>query len=352
MVNKIKITFLIFLVFSLFFGGCASQMKTGESPSAGFIRQGYVLLDKADYRGASKMFRKAVGFDPQNARAYRGLGLAYLGLEDYYRAEVFMRKALQLDNSMSDLWGYLGDIYIRKGDEKTAMEFFDRCPPDDPHYAELHFRLGKIRLDAGDKDLAKAEFEKSLTHTEFWGGYWGMGKLAELHNDWNSALNWYRKAEQKISNPQVYLSLGDAYYQLEHYVPAFYYYMLYLGDVGDKREIRDITNEFAEVMIASSHLNFETGHIIEVLRSRLFRFDFRYFGSGQRGGGMQLDKERRYLFHFGQKLFNLMVASQQVFIFQLEGIQRLGLHFDVFQIGYHCRVLPGHLGQALIIFCI
>ena len=236
MANKIKITFLIFLVFSLFFGGCASQMKTGESPSAGFIRQGYVLLDKADYRGASKMFRKAVGFDPQNARAYRGLGLAYLGLEDYYRAEVFMRKALQLDNSMSDLWGYLGDIYIRKGDEKTAMEFFDRCPPDDPHYAELHFRLGKIRLDAGDKDLAKAEFEKSLTHTEFWGGYWGMGKLAELHNDWNSALNWYRKAEQKISNPQVYLSLGDAYYQLEHYVPAFYYYMLYLGDVGDKPE--------------------------------------------------------------------------------------------------------------------
>ncbi|MCD6594313.1 tetratricopeptide repeat protein [bacterium] len=236
MAYKIRTLFLILLVSSLFLGGCASQMKTGESPSAGFIRQGYVLLDRADYRAASKMFRKGVGFDPQNARAYRGLGLAYLGLEDYYRAEVFMRKALQLDKSMSDLWGYLGDIYIRKGDEKSAMEFFDRCPPEDSHYAELHFRLGKMRLDNGNTDIASAEFKKSLTHSEFWGGYWGMGKLAELDSDWNSALNWYRQAGQKIDNAQVNLGLADAYYQLEHYIPAFFYYTLYLGKAGDKPE--------------------------------------------------------------------------------------------------------------------
>ena len=238
MIRKHLYVVLGMLVLAVILGGCASAKKTGESPLEAALRQGKILLDRGDYKGAVKMFSKAVGYDFQNAEAYRGLGLAYYGLGDDYRAEIFLRKAIQLDPSMSDLWGFIGDLYLQRGEEQKAMEFFERCPPDDPHYAQLHFRLGKIRLDRGDTTAAREEFEKALTHSDFWGGYWGMGKLAELSGDWNSALNWYRRASQYTDDALVDLSLADAYYALGHYEPAYFYYTLYLGSVEGKPEKR------------------------------------------------------------------------------------------------------------------
>jgi len=228
MAHKIIITSLL-LAFAMLYLGCAAGARTGESPAAGYIRQGNVLIGKGDYKGASKLFRKAVGFEPQNAKAYRGLGLAYYGIEDFYRAEVFMRKALQLDPQMSELWGYLGDIYMRKGDEEAAMSFFERCPPDDPHYAELHFVLGKMRIISNKLRDADDEFTKALSHTDFWGGYWGKGRLAEIARDWNTALDWYRQAYSKAQNEDIYFGLANTYYALGHYDPAFLFYVLYCG---------------------------------------------------------------------------------------------------------------------------
>ncbi len=232
---KISAVFAAVLV-GIALTGCAASKHTGESPLSVTLRQGKILLDKGDYRGAVKMFRKAVGYDPQNAQAYRGLGLAYYGLGDDYRAEIFLRKAIQLDPSMTDLWGYIGDLYLQRGDEKTAMKYFEKCPPEDPHYAELHFRLGKMRLERGDTAAAREEFQKALSRSDFWGGYWGMGKLAELAGDWNSALNWYRQASNYTNDPLVNLALADAYYNLGHYVPAYFYYTLYIGECGGKVE--------------------------------------------------------------------------------------------------------------------
>ena len=260
--TKIALVLAVASVLAVVLSGCAASKQTGESPVAAAIRQGKILLDKGEYKDAAKMFRKAVGYDPQNAQAFRGLGLAYYALGDDYRAEIFMRKAVQLDPTMTDLWGYIGDLYLQKGDEKKAMEYFERCPPDDPHYAELHFRLGKIRLDHGDTAAAREEFQKALTHSDFWGGYWGMGKLSELSGDWNSALNWYRQASNYTDQALVDLSLGDAYYNLGHYTPAYFYYTLYLGACGGKPEkyvkkrLKQL-EKLAEIQTASDEYKIE-----------------------------------------------------------------------------------------------
>lgn len=241
MVHKVaKIITAVLLVQSvLLFFGCASH-QTGESPAASLVRQGEKLLDDGKYKASIPLFRKAVGLEPQNASAYRGLGLAYRGTGDLYRAEIFMRKALQLNKNMSDLWGYLGDIYLQKGDEKRAMSFFERCPPEDPHYAELHLRLGKMKLHEGQLDLADMEFTKALTHAEFWGGYWGKGYLAQLAGKWNEALNWYRQAHNRAQKPEILLGLAESYDTLKHIEPAFFYYTLYLGTEMSRKDRKNI----------------------------------------------------------------------------------------------------------------
>ncbi len=230
MADKVR---TISLYFSIFFlavctSGCAVN-PVGESPASPLIREGEKLLDEGQYREAIQTFRRAVGIEPQNAFAYRGLGIAYYNYGDHYRAEIFMRKALQLNKRMSDLWGYLGDIYMQKGDEEKAISFFEKCPPEDPHYAELHFRLGKIRLQSNDINAADIEFTRALTHDDFWGGYWGKGRIAQLKGDWNEALNWYRQAYNRAQKPEVLLGLAEAYDKLGHKTPAFFFYTLFIG---------------------------------------------------------------------------------------------------------------------------
>ncbi len=244
MAHKVRHILWLFALF--LFCGCASR-PSGESPAAPFVRQGYKCLEEGNYAEAVKLFRKGVGFDPMFAQAYRGLGLAYMHTGDLYRAEIFMRKALQIDSHLSDLWGYLGEIYLSRGDVERAVDFFERCPPEDPHYAQLHFTLGRMRLEAGDTAGADEEFDKALTHPDFWGGYWGKGMLAQLSGRWNDALNWYREAHRRAQKPEVLLGLADAYFALDHDAPAFFYYTLFLGTNPDGDDHVRVRERLAEL---------------------------------------------------------------------------------------------------------
>lgn len=226
--------FSIILVF--FLTGCATNHNR-ESPAAALIRHGYIALDRGDYDESASAFRKAVGYEPTNASAYRGMGLTYFAQKDNYRAEIFMRKALQLDPTLTDLWGFLGDIYLQKGDEAKAMEYFEKCPPNDPHYAELHWRLGKMFMERNEYELARAEFEKALTHENFWGGYWGMGMLSMRKGDYERALDWLMKARKRAENSETIMGLAQLFDAIGDYEKSYFYYTLAVNISEDPKVI-------------------------------------------------------------------------------------------------------------------
>lgn len=241
MAFKISIVLLL-VVLVIFLGGC-SQNRVNESPASALIRNGYIALDKCDYERSASAFRKAVGYEPQNASAYRGMGLTYFAQKDNYRAEIFMRKALQLDSSLTDLWGFLGDIYLQKGDEAKAMDFFERCPENDPHYAEFHWRLGKMFLDRGEDELAQREFEKTLIHENFWGGYWGMGMIFMKKGQYGDALDWLKKSYSKMENIETVLGLAQIFEILGDYEKAYFYYTLAVGIVVEDKTYIELTSQ-------------------------------------------------------------------------------------------------------------
>ncbi len=247
MADEVKSLLLLVIVVLIIFcaSGCAPQRC--QSPGAEFIIRGNHLLDQGKYKEAIAEFRYAIGLDPQNAQAYRGLGIAYSAIEDDYRAEVFLRKALQLDKRMTELWGFLADIFLRKGDEKQAMAYFERCPVNDPHYAELHFRIGRMRLMANEIGEAEKEFEKTLNHADFWGGYWGKGMVEKLRGNWHNALKWYKGAYARSQCKEVLLGMAEVLDTLQYVSNAIFFYTMHLGTNSDEQERERILKRVGEL---------------------------------------------------------------------------------------------------------
>ena len=97
----------------LFLGGCGMGNGAGNKTV-----QGNSALEERDYQQAQQFFQEAVQEGEQKVVAYRGLGMAYMGLAKYEEAEASFRTALEYtDNQMTenvqDIRLYLATVQYR-----------------------------------------------------------------------------------------------------------------------------------------------------------------------------------------------------------------------------------------------
>ena len=97
----------------LFLGGCGMGNGAGNKTV-----QGNSALEERDYQQAQQFFQEAVQEGEQKVVAYRGLGMAYMGLAKYEEAEASFRTALEYtDNRMTenvqDIRLYLATVQYR-----------------------------------------------------------------------------------------------------------------------------------------------------------------------------------------------------------------------------------------------
>jgi adenylate cyclase len=122
---------------------------------------------------AIRLYRDAIGLDPQYAAAWAGLANAYYWLGDAYRAprdvawlahEAALR-AVALDSTLAAGHVLLGGIaVIWDRDFATARRALDRALALDPGVAAVHAYLGTLLLAAdGDAAAARAAFQKATT---------------------------------------------------------------------------------------------------------------------------------------------------------------------------------------------
>ena len=242
----------IFAAALLFIFAMSCAHAPSGSPAAPLVREGRSLFNAGKIDESANFFRRAYGLDPTYAPAYMMLGRVYLEKDDTYRAEMFFRKSLALDDSNSEIYGWLGDIYWTEGDTAEAFEFYEKCPRDDPHYAILHYRLGMRAFQNGNRNRAREEFEKALSRPEYWGGHYGMGRLAFSRGKYDEAIGYLMQADTPEAEPEVMYWLARSFEETGRFPEAYLYYVQFENrSHGAKKEMVNRAAKGAECLYDS-----------------------------------------------------------------------------------------------------
>jgi tetratricopeptide (TPR) repeat protein len=191
-------------------------------------------LDRAIY-----LLEKAIELDPEYARAWAALGVAYdlkgsfLGIPDLsYKAIEFEKKAIELNPRISQAHRFLAGAYNSLGRYDEAIEAITEAIRLDPGNADAHSTLARAYwIGKGMIEEAITELELAVAiNPEAGYSYLQLGLLYVLKGDYSSAEAASRKAmelqEQYISGKEglqvvgAYARLGYVYYRQGRYDEA------------------------------------------------------------------------------------------------------------------------------------
>ena len=168
---------------ALLLSGCASQAKppvSAEDPAlesrveepprkaparSPLVKEAETLLAKGDAEGAKSKFEEAIAAQPDDARAYLGLGLCDEALEKFDAAEQAYRKAAEVDPSFAEARNNLGVLLRDKGELDAAIEELTRAAQIDPKLASAHTNLAMALEDAGRASEADAAYKQAVAVT-------------------------------------------------------------------------------------------------------------------------------------------------------------------------------------------
>lgn len=147
-------------------GGCAMGSATGNKTT-----QGIAELEKENYQQALELFAQAVQEDEQQMLAYRGLGIAYLGLAQYEDAEQAFEAALECADSrqpenVQDVQLYLATAQYRQGKyDDVIISCGDILDASEEGSAAAYFLRGASYLYEDQREEAASDFDAAVALT-------------------------------------------------------------------------------------------------------------------------------------------------------------------------------------------
>ncbi len=103
--------------------------KTASKSFADLLRDGDMcrtLGTKLKLEEAVKAYEAATRLEPQNAKAFEGLGQALMTLGEYEKAEEALRTAYSLDRKRGNAYE-LAKVLLLNGKEDEACDFFTKA---------------------------------------------------------------------------------------------------------------------------------------------------------------------------------------------------------------------------------
>ena len=135
--------------------------------SSGNINRGIEAIEEGDYSNALIAFDEAITKEENLTQAYRGQGIAHMGLYEYTEAVKSFEKALKQSNGFVrgidyDISYYLAIAEYKNGNIDKAIDTYTAIIDLDKKAVDAYFLRGKMELEKGDKDAAVADFDKVI----------------------------------------------------------------------------------------------------------------------------------------------------------------------------------------------
>lgn len=155
---------MLLLLAAMLLNGCAMGSATGSK-----TKQGIEALDEGAYQQAREYFVEAIQDGEQAMLAYRGLGMAYMGLARYEEAQEAFKVALENADSRQpensrDIRLYLATVQYRQGEYEDTITTCDELLAEEPEgNADAYFLRGASCLHEGQQEEAAADFDAAVS---------------------------------------------------------------------------------------------------------------------------------------------------------------------------------------------
>lgn len=218
------------------FTGCSDKEESSLS-------QGMALVAEGKYEQSFQSFEKSIKDKKDVALAYRGEGIAYMGMEDYEDAIEAFNEALNSekldDKTAADISYYKASAQMKMNDYKGAAKTYSDIPDFDKN-EEAEYLRGVAYLLADQKDKALDDFAKAAANSK---------------KDYELCLNIYQSLQDNgyAKDGRKYLDTilkestgkgfkdkllrGKAYYYMEEYDKALELFEDCAEDKDDNAEV-------------------------------------------------------------------------------------------------------------------
>ena len=121
-----------------------------------------VMLQQRQFLAATHILEDYVAQRPEDAKAYLGLGMAYLNLLRYADARQALEHSVQIKPDIAEAEYQLRLLAGQQGSRQEAIQHWQRAVDLQPDHAQALFSLGTIYLESGNLAEAEGAFRKSL----------------------------------------------------------------------------------------------------------------------------------------------------------------------------------------------
>ena len=158
-----KNTATLLLAAAVCLTGCGSQ---GEMTKAGMEQ-----ITALDYSAALASFEGAIEKGEDQELAYRGEGMAYLGLSDYENAIAAFEKALSMagmfpSDTEADINYYLATAQYKAGQKQEAADTLSAIAGIRDKQPEVYFLRGSIEMEMGNDQAAVEDLNLALYYDD------------------------------------------------------------------------------------------------------------------------------------------------------------------------------------------
>lgn len=188
------------------------------------FRQGYALMDKAEYAKAIPFFtacaRGGAGQSWTSA-ALNNRGFCYYQLRQYDKAIDNFTAALQIEQAVFP-YKWRGLAYERKNRPDLAFADDEKALQLDPNLADIWYREGVYHEGAGNYQMARAAFREAIRSSpDYVDAHIESGYSSSRLGDRDGALSSYEAAIQiDPQNAVAYSLRGKFYREQEQYERA------------------------------------------------------------------------------------------------------------------------------------
>lgn len=256
----------------LLLGGCAMGSATGTKTTAGIG-----MLEAGEYQQALENFKEALQNGEEEMLAYRGLGIAYLGLAQYEDAEDAFGAALECTDdrqpeNVQDIRLYLataqyrgekyedtiitateileaaeagnadayflrGASYLYSGQQEDAAKDFGAAvalePADYDLYLNIYECYRTLNLSGVGSEYLQSALNIQGEDTEY---YYNRGRVFYYLEDYEAAQKQLIGPVEAGHEPSMYL-IGKVYLAMEDYEHAGSVYQQIQQKFGDSAEV-------------------------------------------------------------------------------------------------------------------
>ncbi|MDO5345060.1 MAG: tetratricopeptide repeat protein [Lachnospiraceae bacterium] len=200
--------------------GCLGKESGGE-----LTKQGMAAIESLDYAAALNDFEQALQSGEDFVLAYRGQGLAYMGLARYQEAVDAFEEALsytdqKMPETVQDLLLYKASAQFRMKDYEGTIESCDAILEDDEvQSADALYLRGASSLCQGEQDMARTDFDRAVALTpEDYTLYLNIYESYESQN-LSAVGDEYLQTALNIvpKNAENYYCIGQIYFYLQQY---------------------------------------------------------------------------------------------------------------------------------------